>query len=151
MKLISHRGNINGRLENLENEPTYIDIAINMGYDVEVDVWVLPEHKNLIFLGHDKAQYSVTMDFFKKRIDKLWIHCKNIGALYLFNNSEHNFNYFWHQEDDFTLSSYGLIWTFPGKKLTINSICVMPELCDISKDMLPECFGVCSNFIDNFK
>ena len=26
------------------------------------------------------------------------------------------FNYFWHQNDKFTLTSKGYIWTFPGNK-----------------------------------
>ena len=38
MKLISHRGNINGKLENWENEPTYIDGAIKGGYEFIVRI-----------------------------------------------------------------------------------------------------------------
>jgi len=38
MILISHRGNINGRLESYENAPNYIDSAISKGYDVEIDI-----------------------------------------------------------------------------------------------------------------
>jgi len=47
MILISHRGNINGRFESWENEPTYIDKAIAEGYDVEIDIW----HKEFHSLG----------------------------------------------------------------------------------------------------
>ena len=39
MKLISHRGNINGKQLDLENDPKYIENAIKQGYDVEVDIW----------------------------------------------------------------------------------------------------------------
>ena len=38
MKLISHRGNINGKIEKFENNPNYIDTAIEQGYDVEIDL-----------------------------------------------------------------------------------------------------------------
>jgi hypothetical protein len=40
MHLISHRGNIDG-ISKLENQPTYIDSAIELGYDVEVDIWYI--------------------------------------------------------------------------------------------------------------
>ena len=39
MKLISHRGNLEGRKPELENNPEYIDEALSKGYDVEIDVW----------------------------------------------------------------------------------------------------------------
>ena len=39
MILISHRGNIDGRIPEKENHPNYIDAAIKAGYDVEVDLW----------------------------------------------------------------------------------------------------------------
>ena len=39
MKLIAHRGNINGPCER-ENSPEYILETINLGYDCEIDVVV---------------------------------------------------------------------------------------------------------------
>ena len=39
MKIISHRGNLNGENPNLENTKQYIDTAMNEGFDVEVDLW----------------------------------------------------------------------------------------------------------------
>jgi len=56
MILISHRGNINGKFESYENEPTYIDLALSKGYDVEIDVWYVD---GLLYLGHDKPQYGI--------------------------------------------------------------------------------------------
>ena len=41
MKLIAHRGNINGPNPEKENHPDYINTAIKSGYDVEVDVWFI--------------------------------------------------------------------------------------------------------------
>ena len=37
MRLIAHRGNINGRNKKRENEIEYILEALNLGYDVEID------------------------------------------------------------------------------------------------------------------
>ena len=57
-------------------------------------------------------------------------------------------HYFWHQEDDYTITSRGFIWTYPGKKLFPNSICVLPEHANY-KDI--NCKGICSDFIDKYK
>jgi len=53
---ISHRGNINGRIEEAENRPDYIEDTLRLGYDVEVDVWFLD---GKFYLGHDEALYSL--------------------------------------------------------------------------------------------
>ena len=50
MLLISHRGNVKGRFEEFENSPSYIDKAIELGYDVEVDIRYISE---VLYLGHD--------------------------------------------------------------------------------------------------
>ena len=39
MKLIAHKGNIDGPNTVTENHPEQIDKCINAGYDVEVDLW----------------------------------------------------------------------------------------------------------------
>ena len=144
MILISHRGNINGRFESYENEPNYIDLAISKGYDVEVDVW----HKDdLLWLGHDNPQYNVDFRWFCDRIYKLWIHCKNFESVFFFKECGYEFNYFWHQEDDITLTSLNHIWAYPGKQPIKNSISVMPEL---NNDDISKCLGICSDYIEKY-
>ena len=59
MKIISHRGNLNGPKLELENTKEYIDIAIENNFDVEIDLWNV---KNEYFLGHDKADYKVSLE-----------------------------------------------------------------------------------------
>ena len=147
MKLISHRGNINGRMEGWENEPTYIDLAISKGYDVEVDVWY---KDNILWLGHDKPDYGVDFRWFKDRVSKLWVHCKNIEAMEFFNANFETFpfNYFWHENDTVTLTSLNYIWAFPNKQPIKNSIAVMPELCN---DDVSSAIGVCSDFVEKYK
>jgi hypothetical protein len=144
MKLIAHRGNINGKMESWENEPTYIDLAIKKGYDVEVDVWYID---NVLWLGHDKPQYGVDFMWFKNRVLHLWIHCKNIEAVLFFKNYQNEFNYFWHETDTITLTSLNHIWAFPGKQPIQNSIAVMPE---INNDDITQCLGVCSDFVEKY-
>ncbi len=141
MILISHRGNINGINKKYENNPTYIQSAINKGYNVEIDVW----YKNAFFLGHDRPQFKVSQKFLENK--KFWCHAKNLEALEKLQKLKTK--YFWHQEDDYTLTSNGYIWTYPGKKLSKKSICVLPEL---NKKKLPKSIsGICSDFIERYK
>ena len=143
--IISHRGNIDGKNELLENSPDYIDNAISKGFDVEIDVWI--DKSSKIFLGHDKPQYEIDISWLEERKNKLWIHCKNIDAIVFFNNIK-DFHYFWHQNDDVTLTSNSYIWAYPGKQPIRNSIAVMPE---IFEDDTPDCLGVCTDFPIRYK
>jgi len=141
MIFISHRGNINGINKKSENNPKYIQSAINKGFNVEIDVW----YKDAFYLGHDRPQFKVTKRFLENK--KLWCHAKNLEALEKLQKI--NTKHFWHQEDDYTLTSNGFIWTYPGKKLSNKSICVLPEL---KKNKLPKFIsGICSDFIEKYK
>jgi hypothetical protein len=144
MILISHRGNIDGCFESYENEPTYIDLAISKGYDVEVDVWY---KDSILWLGHDNPQYGVDFRWFRDRLSKLWVHCKNLEALSYFRECGYDINYFWHQEDAATLTSKNHIWVYPGKQPIKNSIAVMPELYN---DNITQCIGICSDYIQRY-
>lgn len=145
MILISHRGNINGKILNLENNPSYILSAIDEGYDVEVDIWV---KNNNLYLGHDEPQYHITDDFILSNYERLWIHCKNFDSLVFLKDKKYdNVNYFWHETDKVTITSKGYFWVYPGNQPIKNSISVMPEL---NNDDLSKCIGICSDFIKNY-
>jgi hypothetical protein len=148
MKLIAHRGNIDGPNPIEENNPEYIDFTLEIGYDVEVDLRC-ENHK--FYLGHDKSQYQVPMTWLVKRKDNIWIHCKDFKSLDVLSNSPVDFNYFWHQEDDYALTNKRHIWTYPGKPYTPRSIIVMPEWNkDIDKFVelrAYNCFGICSDYV----
>ena len=116
MYLISHRGNLNGIQNDKENEPGYINTAINKGFDVEVDVRF---ENNKFFLGHDFSQFEINKEFLLNK--KIWCHAKTSEALSALDKIKAHF--FWHQEDDYTITSKGYIWTYPGKKLLSKSIC----------------------------
>ena len=141
MILISHRGNINGRIPEKENHPDYIQEALKQGYDVEVDVWFID---NKFYLGHDKPQYKTDKIFLTNK--HLWVHCKNTEALDKLKFD--NINYFWHENDTVTLTSKRNIWAYPGKQPIKNSIAVLPELYN---DNIEGCYGVCSDYIANYK
>jgi hypothetical protein len=146
MILISHRGNVNGKSENIENEPSFIETALSKGFDVEIDIRII---EGSLYLGHDVAQYKVEKNWVIERRSKLWIHCKNIDSLSFFKEIDMDINYFWHQEDDVTITSKGYFWTYPGKQLTKNSIAVMPETKPFENIQIS--LGICSDFIEKFK
>ena len=142
MILISHRGNLNGPNEDRENSPYYIMEAIDEGYDVEVDLWWVD---GKVYLGHDEPQYEVSDKWLGERIDKLWIHCKNVESLNWIRNT--SLHYFWHEQDTLTLTSKNHMWVYPSKQPIIGSIAVMPE---IHNDDISKCLGVCSDFIKRY-
>tara|TARA_R110001592_G_scaffold339310_1_gene626993 strand:+ start:4681 stop:5133 length:453 start_codon:yes stop_codon:yes gene_type:complete len=145
MILISHRGNITGPNPDNENKPDYILNAINQGYDVEIDIWGID---NKIFLGHDKPQYEVSIEWLSdKRIVKFgWFHCKNLDSWKLIKS--YGLNSFFHNNDDYTLTSKGYIWSYPGKE-ECGCICVMPEWDN--RKILDGLVGICSDHISSYK
>ena len=146
MFYIAHRGNLVGNNFEKENSPDYIDVAINKGFNVELDLWVQDQR---LLLGHDIPTYEISVDWIFSRSDYLWIHCKNSFALHYCVDKD-NLNYFFHDIDDYTITSKGYIWTYPGKVATKNGICVLPEWnVDIKQVKLDSNFvGVCSDFVE---
>ena len=142
MILISHRGNIDGPNKDFENHPLYIDLAINQGYDVEVDMWI---KNNNLYLGHDNPDIKIDDDYLQDRKNNLWIHCKNYLALsYCIDKSLHCF---YHNTDDYTITSYGFVWAYPGKPISSKRcIMVKPELFDFPSN--EGYAGICSDYIE---
>ena len=152
MKLISHRANTDGSNTSTENSPEQIARCIEKGYDVEIDIRY-DSLTDKLWLGHDEPQYSVNWYWLAEKKDNLWIHCKNLDALYHFSHGTSGFNYFWHQEDYFTLTSKRYIWTYPGQAYTSRSVIVMPEWKYEDWDMLKvmNCYGICSDYVEKLR
>jgi hypothetical protein len=96
-------------------------------------------------LGHDNPETKINVNFLEN--PKLWCHAKNIEALY--ELSKINTRYFWHQNDDYTLTSDNIIWTFPNKIITDRSICLLYDNIDYKN--IPKCYGICSDYVLNIK
>lgn len=122
-----------------ENQPSYVLDTIDLGYDVEIDLWMI---SGFLWLGHNGPQYLIQDQFLIDNGSKLWIHCKNLDALDYLNTNYKQLNYFWHQEDDFTLTSQGYIWTYPGKETTSLSIIV-----DLDGKTEYNCYAICSDYV----
>jgi hypothetical protein len=149
MILIAHRGNINGPNIAEENNPYYLDDAIERGYCVEVDLRMI---KNDLYFGHDYEQYKVKENYLIDRVDHLWIHCKDVLAMaYCFNHPK--LHYFWHENDDYTMTNFGYTWAYPGKEVVNDmTIMVMPEKhwnYEEIKQINP--IGVCSDYVKMLK
>jgi len=141
MKLISHRGNINGPNPEMENDPRYIENTLGKGFSVEVDVW---SDGSDFFLGHDKPEHQVSELFL--RHGSIWCHAKDINTFYkLIEIGVHCFS---HDQDEVALTTKGYFWSTFGNQMTNKSICVMPPL---GKDVPNYVAGVCSDYIERYK
>jgi hypothetical protein len=78
------------------------------------------------------------------------VSCKNAQALeYLVQRK--NLICFWHQDDEFTLTSNGYIWVHGNtRELPKNSICVLPEIRK-NNEGLEKCYAICSDFVERYK
>ena len=151
MKIIAHRANVGGANPNLENRISSIDNCLKLGFDVEIDIRRI---NNKFYLGHDQAEEIITKDKLIKIKNKAWIHCKNLEAISYFYQSVEEFNFFWHQNDFYTLTSKGYLWTYPGQELSVGCISVLPVLhsSKISLKFLKnlKIAGICTDYPDLF-
>lgn len=146
-KFISHRGNLIGPYPDLENRPEYILNAINSGVDCECDAWLTPSDGKW-WLGHDRPQYQVSLDFFIENAEHLWVHAKNLPALEALVDED--VRCFYHDKDAYTLTSHGHIWAYPGARITENTVCVMPETMGpivYTDEERARAYGICSDYI----
>ena len=142
MKLIAHRGNVNGPDPLTENTPEKIESAITAGYDVEIDIWYDEEGK--LWLGHDEPTYEISWWWLAGKQEYLWIHCKDFRTFHEFSHNTSGYNYFFHQGDDYTLTSKEYIWSSPGKSYTTNTI----RMVDTKEDTKEyDCYAICSDYV----
>ena len=118
-----------------------IDKCIELGYDAEIDLRIKNGRPHL---GHDEPQYEINKQCLLNK--KLWCHAKNLDALTALKKIKSHF--FWHEKDQYTITSKGFIWTYPGKKFSKESIVVLPEIFSEKKKF--NCRGICSDYIFNY-
>jgi len=149
MKIISHRGNINGPIHEKENRPSYIDSAIQLGYDVEIDLRIID---NDFWLGHDEPQYKIELTWMRLRKDNLWFHCKDINSALILAKLDEDFKYFCHSQEPYVCTSHKYLWIhdLTGK---INDKCIIPLLSkeDIEKYNNTEPYAICTDFVNLIK
>lgn len=146
MILISHRGNITGRIPESENRPSYIQDTITLGYNVEIDVRT---KEGQLYLGHDFPQYRVELEWLLERKNDLWIHAKDFESL----NSliETGLRVFFHeQESQSIINNTNLIWSHDLTSTSNRSIIPLLDLESIEGYgyLAEQTFGVCSDHLN---
>ena len=140
MRRIAHRGNYQGKNVERENTYLYLKEAIIAGFDVEVDVWLIDDK---FFLGHDGPNEEVSLDQLKFIQPFAWFHAKNYAALEtLLTNRMH---VFFHDQDEYTITSRGYIWAYSGKFVGPNAIACMPESTP-GFSVPSNAAGICSDY-----
>lgn len=115
MIVISHRGRLSGSIDDTDNTIGSVNLALGKGFDVEVDIW--GDIDGTLALGHDRPEEPVSIEYLSN--SKLWVHAKNQSALGILYGSE--VNYFFHQDDAFTVTSKGYPWGHLDTDQTINN------------------------------
>jgi len=138
MIFISHRGNLEGPDPKTENTEHQISYAIEQGFDVEVDVWLV---NGELFLGHDSPLHPTSLEFLGK--SSIWAHAKNFDAFVFL--LENNIHCFWHENDERTLTSKGIVWTYPNKDTCSKSVLVV--LTDKLNLKYKNLYGVCGDHV----
>lgn len=146
MKIISHRGNIEKPDSEQENRIFYIQKAIDAGYDVEIDVRLMPSG---LYLGHDNPDYPVELSWLMDRKDNLWVHTKNFEAMDFL--IEFDLKVFYHQFEKHTvIGNTKVIWSHDILEASSKSVIPLISMEDINKykDLDMKFYGVCSDYVE---
>ncbi len=135
MIIISHRGNLTGSDPETENRPDQIIKVLEMGFDVEVDVWFVDDEW---YLGHDEPTHRVPEKFLE--VDGLWLHAKSLEAVERL--SKKDLNVFWHEDDAVTMTRHGYIWCYPNKEVDGGIAVDHGQLDDVDKRLR----GICTDY-----
>jgi len=140
MLYISNKGNISGRDPKKENTVEYLLQAVQDGYCIKTDLWVI---KGRLVTGNDFPANGIILDRFEK--DKLLIQARNLPALlFLLENGYHCF---WRESDDIVLTNKNFVLSF-NNSLIPKCIVMNPEKNIISD--WSNYLGLCSDFISGY-
>jgi hypothetical protein len=145
MKIISHRGNLKGPDPKNENTIKQIDIALKKSFDVEIDLWKINDK---FFLGHDKPDNEVELDWLEKRKNKLWIHAKNFSAIESLKELNQGLFFFYYKKEPLVLISNQKIWCHNPEKIHNPSNFIIPilENVNFTKYNLNSYYGICTDY-----
>lgn len=147
MLLISHRGNIAGIFPERENTKSYIDEAIGLGYDVEIDVRKIVD---CLYLGHDTPDYEVSLEWLIDRKSSLWIHTKNFAGLSFL--IDYDLRVFFHQKEEHTIiNNCNIVWSHNIQEANEKSIIPLLDIDSINDFDIKQVYGICSDYIANQK
>lgn len=139
MKIISHRGNLEGSSPSTENTPKQIDKCISLGLAVEVDVHYDWATTGRFFLGHDEPTVNIPVEFLLNRADSLYVHAKTIETVDVLMNIP-KLEWFFHNKDLMTLTSKGRPWTNQVYVAQGIIVCLGPYI-----ELKKQPFGICTD------
>ena len=95
----------------------------------ELDIWINSEG---VYIGHDNEAIEINVEFLIENSKYLILHIKGLEliskkAIRNFSSLMEHCHIFAHQEDKFTITNRGWIWSHPKAGIVANTICVMPE------------------------
>lgn len=149
VKLIAHRGNVRGVDVLKENHPDHIQAALDLGLDVEIDIWY---DEGELYLGHDIPLYNTSIkqleNWAKKRF--VYAHCKNAKAA-LNVPFSYGLIPFAHSEDDFIILPDMHLWVHP-KAIQTLPVSIQKESIIVVHDKTNGCsvnplnyYGICTD------
>lgn len=146
MKLIAHRGNINGPNPDKENTISYINSALNSGFDVEVDVSM---NNGDLYLGHDNLQEKIQLRYLMNK--RIWVHCKTPDTFIELSKHTH-INSFYQEDDLICRTQLGFFWHHSdySDHLSDKSIIVSLEYNDKLLNLGHTVHGICSDYVIDF-
>ena len=139
INIISHRGNLNGRNESLENNPDHI-MKVSEKFVVETDIW----YDNGWYLGHDNPEYKIKLYSFYDARQRFIFHAKNDKASEKLLGSD--FHWFYHDKDRMTLTSRGLIWCHSGVYIKNGIVVELGAPRNIPNHVM----GVCTDYVQKW-
>lgn len=153
--IIAHRGLTSGPDIEKENRIESIEIALEHGYMVECDIWYT---EGFFWLGHDRPEETVPINFMLDNAASLFVHCKNYEAMVeLIRMSWSSLSlpdFFWHEGDKYTITANRRIWAYPLEHLCqTDTVCVLPELHHDMMQYLREYkpMYVCTKYCDEIR
>lgn len=159
MRIISHRGNLHGRDFKKENTVGRVEYCIALGYQVEVDLWVLEPIDDSGFryyLCHDepKSINRIDLTWLLKNQNYLLTHCKNKEAVE-FAMEELDGEWFVHETDRWSRTSESHLICYGKESDIIDNdrvILMMPEHHNIKKVAIPNgIYGICTDFVQDYE
>jgi HAD superfamily hydrolase (TIGR01509 family) len=141
--LISRRGNLEGANPEKENTPAYVQHALNLSFDVQVDVWSGKDGG--WYLGNDGPKHKVDLTFLQSK--GLWLRCGDVQTFQLVT-SLITVKAFVGQPDSksMLLTTSGHCWTgTAGQELVETSILAYGVAPDEVYELEEKVFGLCQD------
>lgn len=144
MKIVSHRGNLDGINHKLENHPSQIDLAIKHNLLVEIDLRIAD---NKFWLGHDKPDYLIDKQWLFDRKQDLIVHSKDLATSNCLMDFNRELNWFYHTDEDVVLTSLGWMWCYPEIYLSNGISVLIGDEVKLNSKVL----GVCTDYPLKFR